>query len=290
MSITPPYSKAYPRVCGATDQVFHSGDSGAGLSPRVRGNLGKREEMITAIGPIPACAGQPTTASTVARSARAYPRVCGATADRYYATALHEGLSPRVRGNLYVARANVVRFGPIPACAGQPSASLIRTSLSRAYPRVCGATDEGQRLLHDLQGLSPRVRGNQLRHCPAPSVNGPIPACAGQPWVNWDSMLGLGAYPRVCGATKEILCSQRLVMGLSPRVRGNRPWKSSRTRRAGPIPACAGQPERICRFALAGWAYPRVCGATLRNFRRLRLRSGLSPRVRGNRTRQQEKN
>ena len=253
-----------------------------GLSPRVRGNPGSIGTRCLAWGPIPACAGQPSGGCVGPSKSGAYPRVCGATADRYYATALHEGLSPRVRGNLYVARANVVRFGPIPACAGQPSASLIRTSLSRAYPRVCGATDEGQRLLHDLQGLSPRVRGNPGGRGLFPPTRRPIPACAGQPPTATMRRPCMRAYPRVCGATLGQLGLDAWLGGLSPRVRGNLLAAVWGRLSLGPIPACAGQPSAPCRGSAAWGAYPRVCGATCVKSKSANFRRGLSPRVRGN--------
>ena len=89
-------------------------------------------------------------------------------------------------------------------------------------------------------------------------------------------------YPRVCGGTLAILASDRLLGGLSPRVRGNRRhvWHTGELRRS--IPACAGEPGH----SAAGWripgVYPRVCGGTPSMRRRSPCRQGLSPRVRGN--------
>ena len=52
---------------------------------------------------------------------------------------------------------------------------------------------------------------------------GSIPACAGEPitaamYAQMDEV-----YPRVCGGTDNILGVITKVVGLSPRVRGNRP-------------------------------------------------------------------
>ena len=148
---------------------------------------------------------------------------------------------------------------------------------------MCGATRPARALEKPPWGLSPRVRGNQLRHCPAPSVNGPIPACAGQPWVNWDSMLGLGAYPRVCGATAAQRIQNFRALGLSPRVRGNHVQDFKQELSKGPIPACAGQPCFTLIIIWRDWAYPRVCGATVLGAFDVSAGTGLSPRVRGNR-------
>ena len=91
-----------------------------------------------------------------------------------------------------------------------------------------------------------------------------IPACAGEPFVA--ALLGLlpRVYPRVCGGPTTVV--QRLVpiVGLSPRVRGNR------SDRAGPrfpgrsIPACAGEPEAVAAAGGNERVYPRVCGGTKR--------------------------
>ena len=113
---------AYPRVCGATGNVSEVIILRRGLSPRVRGNRQKLEPVALSQGPIPACAGQPSTKRTPSRKARAYPRVCGATVFELSTLAYQDGLSPRVRGNLARFVHAPYQFGPIPACAGQPVA------------------------------------------------------------------------------------------------------------------------------------------------------------------------
>ena len=72
------------------------------------------------------------------------------------------------------------------------------------------------------QGLSPRVRGNQI-DIPGLSITyGSIPACAGEPRGVQGRSLGARVYPRVCGGTVAGLSYRKLAQGLSPRVRGNR--------------------------------------------------------------------
>ena len=89
----------------------------------------------------------------------------------------------------------------------------------------------------------------------------------------------------MCGATRWRNLRQRVVSGLSPRVRGNLLKFGFVSGRHRSIPACAGQPKTLkgWRYQLA--VYPRVCGATLiTEFQEAWMR-GLSPRVRGNRSR-----
>ena len=51
--------RVYPRVCGGTAANRTSGVKSAGLSPRVRGNLGVVVAPVIGGGSIPACAGEP---------------------------------------------------------------------------------------------------------------------------------------------------------------------------------------------------------------------------------------
>ena len=89
-------------------------------------------------------------------------------------------------------------------------------------------------------------------------------------------------YPRVCGETGGALPSDDLQQGLSPRVRGNRPWSSRPLLRWRSIPACAGKPPVSGGGASALAVYPRVCGETVESRHSVSPLSGLSPRVRGN--------
>ena len=92
-------SRVYPRVCGGT-RVAH-------WRPRVCGGTRGHPRCAGDEGSIPACAGEPGGSST-GSDGRVYPRVCGGTAEgtcsqaiRVYPGELIEGLSPRVRGNLW---------------------------------------------------------------------------------------------------------------------------------------------------------------------------------------------
>ena len=153
-------ARAYPRVCGATPTIVHMLASSWGLSPRVRGNRKLRRKGVAPVGPIPACAGQPKNKPDEEFVVWAYPRVCGATGHRGLTLFQLPGLSPRVRGNRNSQNLSGMIFGPIPACAGQPSCATSSPLKAGAYPRVCGATDPEAAGAVDCLGLSPRVRGN----------------------------------------------------------------------------------------------------------------------------------
>ena len=74
-----------------------------------------------------------------------------------------------------------------------------------------------------------------------------------------------------------------LLLGLSPRVRGNQKALNGPIRASRSIPACAGEPPAQARRPTGGPAvYPRVCGGTPNVPNPALAAVGLSPRVRGN--------
>ena len=198
-----------------------------GLSPRVRGNPTPPPNSPTPSWSIPACAGEPSLAGTIAMRTPVYPRVCGGTKDTTSTTPQNCGLSPRVRGNpISPSEPNPLERS-IPACAGEPRNRAGTAWVAEVYPRVCGGTP----LLHlaeqHIAGLSPRVRGNQGSGRLGQRRHRSIPACAGEPKC-WGSRQGKEAvYPRVCGGTRPSRGLRRSSEGLSPRVRGNRPTRQS---------------------------------------------------------------
>ena len=78
------------------------------------------------------------------------------------------------------------------------------------------------------------------------------------------------------------MLNELIAMGLSPRVRGNLVANLPVGCDAGSIPACAGEPTDGRKEQRRNTVYPRVCGGTASPACRYALRSGLSPRVRGN--------
>ena len=171
----------YPRVCGGTISIVQSRPAQKGLSPRVRGNRRRDAGEIVGVGSIPACAGEPAAPASRHPCWPVYPRVCGGTISIVQSRPAQKGLSPRVRGNRRRDAGEIVGVGSIPACAGEPLGASRRSSRSMVYPRVCGGTGRGGLTAGRGGGLSPRVRGNQLRTHPSWGRVRSIPACAGEP-------------------------------------------------------------------------------------------------------------
>ena len=124
--------------------------------------------------------------------------------------------------------------------------------------------------------------GTGPHDAPVKSYSGSIPACAGEPLTPQHSTVHAEVYPRVCGGTRGKPLSSAKPHGLSPRVRGNLPFKVSPVVVQGSIPACAGEPSLTSSASSSATVYPRVCGGTDHDVADIFLQVGLSPRVRGN--------
>ena len=179
--LEPDSAAVYPRECGGTDASLVLTLAGGGLSPRVRGN--------------------PPPVALSSCPPRSIPRECGGTPPPSSHWGRWPGLSPRVRGNPECPQRPHRRRGSIPASAGEPCPRLRRHRRGGVYPRECGGTHAPVALDAQTIGLSPRVRGNQVK-CLRPIVHTrSIPRGAGEPYAQCP----------VCDS----------INGLSPRVRGN---------------------------------------------------------------------
>ena len=69
---------------------------------------------------IPACAGEPLSGRGGSIRGGVYPRVCGGTDEIDRCGPYQQGLSPRVRGNLFCCAFERPTTRSIPACAGEP--------------------------------------------------------------------------------------------------------------------------------------------------------------------------
>ena len=91
---------------------------------------------------------------------------------------------------------------------------------------------------------------------------GSIPARAGEPaWAAGGPQV-FGVYPRACGGTTLRNGLTNELLGLSPRVRGNRRDSGAWLGAKGSIPARAGEPDVIAREQPLDRVYPRACGGT----------------------------
>ena len=255
--------RVYPRECGGTTSGSSGHLSHQGLSPRVRGNLEKKQSSRKRRRSIPASAGEPIGSHVEATRKWVYPRECGGTIWLAAAHASDVGLSPRVRGNHLRYAVQVPRKGSIPASAGEPANRQLDSIPAQVYPRECGGTADDMTAASGVEGLSPRVRGNPNPGFRRVQADGSIPASAGEPNPPSVASRSPRVYPRECGGTTQQLMLCLRHYGLSPRVRGNLQRRDEPRLYRGSIPASAGEPRPPKSASSAIGVYPRECGGTI---------------------------
>ena len=91
----------YPRACGGTRYRRYQRSMLDGLSPRLRGNGRDSGRSIPGPGSIPALAGERDPQREYQRILWVYPRACGGTLRKSHGLPENQGLSPRLRGNVF---------------------------------------------------------------------------------------------------------------------------------------------------------------------------------------------
>ena len=154
---------------------------------------------------------------------------------------------------------------------------------SEVYPRACGGTIVDLKDPPNSEGLSPRLRGNLGYSGCCSSQQRSIPAPAGEPVLRPRSFCRNSVYPRACGGTLFPASGHSMLVGLSPRLRGNQRPQLRRPAIGGSIPAPAGEPMTPTIPQHRPTVYPRACGGTCEGAGETVMAEGLSPRLRGNR-------
>ena len=272
----------HPRACGEHAALESGEPMDVGSSPRVRGTPHARHGALVLVGIIPACAGNTNYNLFLAMWFRDHPRVCGEHNSAITAAVSSVGSSPRVRGTRSRRRGAFAFAGIIPACAGNTTARSLFKAQVEDHPRVCGEHD-GQyfRILGSV-GSSPRVRGTRNQHREGPSLQGIIPACAGNTCLSLASISCPWDHPRVCGEHSPNSLAVRIVLGSSPRVRGTLSRRQGERARARDHPRVCGEHSHSSSFTpSASGSSPRVRG-TLLDVRHRRAEGGIIPACAGN--------
>ena len=232
--------RVYPRVYGE--------------SSGLRADRGDRRRSI------PACTGNPATATASVTGYKVYPRVYGESPSCLRRSWSAMGLSPRVRG-IPVADAgedHVARS--IPACTGNPRPDRYVGVLPAVYPRVYGESPRRVWATGLPRGLSPRVRGIRQPASATIRVARSIPACTGNPPRPRPARVRAMVYPRVYGESAAGRPVDVRGEGLSPRVRGIHRETRGLREYQGSIPACTGNPSDRPGGGAGRGVYPRVYG------------------------------
>ena len=172
-------SAVYPRPRGGTPSVNPQPAPVQGLSPPTRGNPHAIHYEVTAVGSIPAHAGEPPRRRLTLSRIRVYPRPRGGTCAASSIVFADRGLSPPTRGNPRPRGQARASSRSIPAHAGEPIRTNTRTARRSVYPRPRGGTYYRRFKQQSVTGLSPPTRGNPRFRVAARPKQGSIPAHAG---------------------------------------------------------------------------------------------------------------
>ena len=255
-----------------------------GSSPRMRGTRVRPTGRRSALGIIPAYAGNTRATAARPQPTRDHPRVCGEHLTSCVMVVSSMGSSPRMRGTLVVAELLGHESGIIPAYAGNTWNRQRQASPCWDHPRVCGEHAVLNSDALPFTGSSPRMRGTLLHHALALASGGIIPAYAGNTCETCEGSSDGGDHPRVCGEHAMVSATALAVRGSSPRMRGTQSRCRPCMRRTGIIPAYAGNTPQAERPEPTRRDHPRVCGEHGVVREPICRKTGSSPRMRGTRT------
>ena len=170
------------------------------------------------------------------------------------------GLSPHGRGKLSHYRLSHFLAGSIPARAGETNPAPTGLAMPGVYPRTGGGNSAGSGSAVGLGGLSPHGRGKHEDMLGDGLNAGSIPARAGETGGQVPAQCPVAVYPRTGGGNRQWQLGYRRGHGLSPHGRGKRLACSGAARRAGSIPARAGETLSPGLAVLAFRVYPRTGG------------------------------
>ena len=150
------------------------------------------------------------------------------------------GSPPRMRGKAGPNSAHNAASGITPAYAGKSEYRSFFPARPWDHPRVCGEKLGVVKLIPQLPGSPPRMRGKAGEY-------------GSQTHRPQD-------HPRVCGEKPARSRARRRNWGSPPRMRGKDSTKDPCWNRWGITPAYAGK-RRICvQRWFTGGDHPRVCG------------------------------
>ena len=252
-----------------------------GPSPCWRGDRALLRRAARTVGTIPALAGRPGPPARGAGRPPDYPRAGGETYGPVNLSRACGGPSPRWRGDLIEPLALVAEGGTIPALAGRPHLARPPCPGGGDHPRAGGETLAARRPRRASRGPSPRWRGD-LEPGEIGSLDlRTIPALAGRPTRTRITSSRRWDHPRAGGETRRSSRRTVVVVGPSPRWRGDRALRRTPRRRARTIPALAGRPRRAQTTTWRSGDHPRAGGETGDPAAPMVWREGPSPRWRG---------
>ena len=170
-----------------------------GSSPRMRGTHVIYDGEQILVGIIPAHAGNTAALTARTQVLKDHPRACGEHPSWGPPEPVWTGSSPRMRGTLFRNGDDAIRYGIIPAHAGNTRVMPRPTGHVEDHPRACGEHSSHVHVRRAFAGSSPRMRGTHRRHPPAHPRPGIIPAHAGNTAYGSGRPVNRRDHPRACG-------------------------------------------------------------------------------------------
>ncbi len=218
-----PRSQAvHPRACGGNPSSRRRRGLCSGPSPRLRGKPDVATGSPHGDGSIPAPAGETYCYDYPKVEPEVHPRACGGNRRRVRMYSISRGPSPRLRGKPTPWRVLRASHRSIPAPAGETRASRCSPSRTAVHPRACGGNVDNHGVDQGFEGPSPRLRGKPAGIVSPNGDRGSIPAPAGETSGTPSPHPPGPVHPRACGGNQELLQSEIVGQGPSPRLRGKR--------------------------------------------------------------------
>ena len=254
-----------------------------GSSPRTRGThrLARLDGEVGRF--IPADAGDTASARSAGDTGSVHPRGRGGHTNGWSTPSRADGSSPRTRGTLERAQVLVVGLRFIPADAGDTPASGACGLGSSVHPRGRGGHPVTSAFGGLFSGSSPRTRGTRRRFPRGGEVSRFIPADAGDTSPLGTKIMARAVHPRGRGGHPGVIAAEPTADGSSPRTRGTRPDRGSRSMTVRFIPADAGDTVRACNQSSRPTVHPRGRGGHIASRVSCVYGCGSSPRTRGTR-------
>ena len=146
---------------------------------------------------------------------------------------------------------------------------------------MCGEKGKGGVLTMAETGSPPHVRGKVEIPGIITSKSGITPACAGKSMYHTTRCGGSWDHPRMCGEKPRAYRPPVCDIGSPPHVRGKERGSTSRQRRKGITPACAGKSCGGGTYDTNFTDHPRMCGEKTTYLYCAFFISGSPPHVRG---------
>ncbi len=220
---SPPARWVHPRERGGAAERRDHDARPAGPSPRTRGSRSLPPPGEADTRSIPANAGEPGVVRGQHRGFGVHPRERGGAVDPDSPTQPVPGPSPRTRGSPESARWATGSGRSIPANAGEPRDRRCLRRQRPVHPRERGGARHASDSMTRRRGPSPRTRGSRMTPAFWAIRTGSIPANAGEPTAERQSLSPAAVHPRERGGAAWNNAHPASDAGPSPRTRGSPP-------------------------------------------------------------------